>query len=187
MQQVRVVNVMRSMEANSTIDLECLHHNYQHLTRLYRGRPEMVVMRMSNGRNVQVFRGGKIQILGPLRHENAEKMRLECIRRLRALTKMSNVQVTPMEIVNIVLKFRMKTPLCLRKIAKSDSDLFYEVELFPAALLSKWHPIHVALFHNGEVIVTGLKSFQQVHDIISDICDYVSQQPSHVNKNAINS
>jgi len=174
-QQARVINIMRTMTANSGIDLECCHRVYKDITKLYRGRPEMLVMKMTNGRNVQLFRGGKIQILGRHDHEVAEEMRRECIEKLRKIEKMANLQVSAISIVNMVVKFQLRRPICLRKIRKSDAHLFYEVELFPAALLTKWRPIHIALFHNGQVIVTGIKSLDQVTSIMKNLNDYLSQ------------
>jgi len=172
MAQPKVINVMRIMEANAPINLECFHQEYKECTKIYRGRPEMVVMKMTNARNMQLFRGGKIQILGLVSHVSAESMRHECIKRLRKLKP--NIQVSPMKIVNLVVKFQLKNPPVLRNIVKSDSSLFYEAELFPAALLSKWRPIHVAMFHNGQVIVTGIKCMSQIHDIMKKLDTYLS-------------
>ncbi len=43
---------------------------------------------------------------------------------------------------------------------KSDKDIIYEVELFPAAQIKRWLLVHVHAFHNGILVVTGLKCFE---------------------------
>ena len=59
----------------------------------------------------------------------------------------------------------------------------YEPELFPAALISHWLPVHVAIFHNGKVIITGLKSEKQIEPILQSLIDYVHSQKLVKNKN----
>ena len=51
----------------------------------------------------------------------------------------------------------------------------YEVEIFPAALIRKWHPAHVAVFHNGKMIVTGVKSVQMLESICENVSVFLSQ------------
>ena len=50
-------------EVTMSFDLEGDHHKFA--GKLRRGRPEVLLLRMSNGRNVQLFRRGTIQILSP--------------------------------------------------------------------------------------------------------------------------
>ena len=61
---------------------------------------------------------------------------------------------------------QLKKRPCLSKIAHSNASLFYEVELFPAALITRWKPAHVALFHNGHVIVTGIKTPREGYRVL---------------------
>ena len=42
-----------------------------------------------------------------------------------------------------------------------NKEFSYEAELFPAALISKWHPIHITLFPNGKGMITGIKYKQE--------------------------
>lgn len=74
----------------------------------------------------------------------------------------------------MVVSLKLKFPVNLRKIVCSNEDLSYEVELFPAALIRKWHPIHVALFHNGKMIVTGVRSLSTLNDIVNSIQTHFS-------------
>ena len=154
----RIINLMREMKVNRRIALEDVFQLYRDESTLHRGRPEMLVMTMKvNHRNLQLFRGGKIQILGPIANQEAESMRREITARLRRVPKMENCQVTSLTITNMVASLQLPSVINLQNISHSNRDVSYEVELFPAALIRKWHPVHVALFHNGKMIVTGEK------------------------------
>ena len=169
-----IINLMREMKVTSTIDLEAVRDTYPADTKLYQGRPEMLVMRMTNDRCVQMFRGGKVQILGCILTSEAESMRLEFIERLKRTKNMRDSQVTKLIILNMVVSAQLVKKTYLRKINQSNSHLFYEVELFPAALIKKWHPVHVAVFHNGKVIFTGLKSVERAYEILSEVSSFLT-------------
>lgn len=180
----RIINLMREMRVNQPVVLEDVFRLYKNESKLYRGRPEMLVMRMkSNGRNLQLFRGGKVQILGPIVKKEAEKMRREFILRLRRVTLMTKCQVTALTITNMVVSLQLPSVINLRNILYSNRDLSYEVELFPAALIRKWYPIHVALFHNGKMIVTGVKDVNLLNDIFNSTLKFVSDNKLLQNKN----
>ena len=72
-----------------------------------------------------------------------------------------------MTISHMVVSGRLRRKLCLGKIETSDVNLFHEIELFPDAHIRRWHPVHIPLFHNGEVILAGLKSVEQFYEVIS--------------------
>ena len=61
---------------------------------------------------------------------------------------------------------QLKTKPNLLKIQHSNAHVFYEIELFPAVLIRSWEPAHVALFHNGHVIVTGIKSREEGYHVL---------------------
>ncbi|MEL7309742.1 MAG: hypothetical protein AAGK05_19120, partial [Pseudomonadota bacterium] len=90
---MKIINMMRTMKVNSPIDLESIHRT--HGGKLFKGRPEMLLLRLSNGRNVQLFRRGMIQILGAIPEIEAQRMRSEIIHRLHPKTT-----VTPLVISN---------------------------------------------------------------------------------------
>ena len=168
-----ILNLMRNMEINCTIPLEELHHTYPNDSKLYRGRPEMLVMKMKNGRNMQAFRGGKVQILGCVSDMEAESMRLNFMMKLRQINAMRHAQVTVMTVSNLVISVQLKNVLHLHKLNSTSADFFHEMELFPAALIRKWHPVHIAVFHNGRVILTGLKSVEHFHEIMSTLISFL--------------
>ena len=158
MEKVSVVNMMRTMKASSRIDLEGLHRECG--GKLHRGRPEMLVLPTSVGRNVQLFRNGTIQILGPIPQSEAEAM-------CRELKTRTHLQVSPMKTSNIVMSAQLKKRPNLSTIQCSNAHVFYEIEVFPAVLIRTWEPAHVALFHNGHVIVTGVKTLEEGYHVIN--------------------
>ena len=167
-----IINLMRSMSVEGGIVLEDMHRMYPNNTRLYSGRPEMLVMKMMNGRNMQMFRKGKVQILGRITDGEAENMRLEFIAKLKTL-KITGT-VTAMTISNLVVSATLKKKVCPKKTTWTDYNVFHEMELFPAVLIRKWHPVHVALFlQTGEVIVTGLKSTNDFFVVMNELCSFL--------------
>lgn len=173
----RIINLMREMRLNQRIPLEEVHSHYQDESVLHRGRPEMLVITMKiNGRNLQLFRGGKIQILGPIPTDEAENMRCEILLRLRMLPKMRMCHATALTITNMVASLQLPSAINLQNVAHSNQDMSYEVELFPAALIRKWHPVHVALFHNGKMIVTGIKSVYVLNEIFERTSKFISER-----------
>jgi len=173
----RIINLMREMKVDQSIPLENVFQLFKEESVFHRGRPEMIVMKMKvNGRNLQLFRGGKIQILGPISNEEADRMRCEIVRRLQRVPKMEKCQVSPWTITNMVASLQLPYSVNLKNIAYSNHDLSYEVELFPAALIRKWHPAHIAVFHNGKVIVTGIKSTNVLNEIYDCTQKFVSEK-----------
>ena len=178
METPTIINLMRNMNVNHPIALEEVHNAYPDVTKLYRGRPEMLIFKMTNGRNMQLFRGGKVQILGRVPDTEVENMRLELIMKLRSISKTPHSQVTPVTVSNLVMSVQLKKTVCLRKINLTNANFFHEIELFPAALIRKWHPVHIAVFHTGKVILTGLKSVEHFYDIMSSLTSFL--EVSHV-------
>ena len=84
---------------------------------------------------------------------------------------MSNLTVD-----NMVISTQLSDSLSFLKIRTSSYSLCYEPELFPAALISCWLPVHVAIFHNSKVIITGLKSHEQANMILDYLIEYVRTQ-----------
>jgi len=71
------------------------------------------------------------------------------------------------------MRVQMLKGIPLHRLTWSNSQIMYEAELFPAALIQKWKPVHIAVFHNGKVIFTGLKSLVQFHSIFSELKLYL--------------
>lgn len=135
----------------------------------------MLLIQMSNKRRLQIFANGTVQILGALSHSSAQSMRSELLTIFHRVWKpqclMSNLTVD-----NLVISAQLNEQLTFSNIHMSNHHLCYEPELFPAALLNQWHPVHVAIFHNGKVVITGLKSESQANTILDCLIDYVHTQ-----------
>ena len=78
-------------------------------------------------------------------------------------------------ISNMVISARLKTPPCLQMISESNANHVYEIKLFPAALIRKCSPAHVAVFHNGRVILTGVKTVDTCKEIFSLLPSYLCE------------
>ena len=122
----------------------------------------MLVFPTTVGRNMQVFRNGTVQILGDVSDELALIMCHE-------FEEKTHVSLPPMTISNLVMTARLKKRPCLSTIRCSNARVFYEIELFPAAFISDWEPAHVALFHNGHVIVTGIKTTEEGYHVLESL------------------
>ena len=72
---------------------------------------------------------------------------------------------------NLVISSHLNEHISLA--TSSNHELSYEPELFPAMLISRWLPVHVAVFHTGKVIITGLKSETQVSPMLDAVIDYL--------------
>ena len=65
-------------------------------------------------------------------------------------------------------RLKKKKP-CLLKIRHCDAHVFYDVELFPAALITYWKPAHVPLFHNGHIVVTAIKFLREGYRVLKHL------------------
>ena len=59
------------------------------------------------------------------------------------------------------------------RLLSSSKSITYEVELFPAAQMTLWSPYHVHVFHNGKLVITGIKDISCVPTIVNDIKNYL--------------
>ena len=84
--------------------------------------------------------------------------------------------ISNLTVDNLVIAAQLSEHISFSNIHVSNHELCYEPELFPAALISRWLPVHVAVFHNGKVIITGLKSETQALVILDSLIEYVHTQ-----------
>ena len=167
---IRVVNCMRECRLDMRIDIEQLHQRVPD-SKLYRGRPSMLVIPTSYGRNLQLFPSGVIQIMGHVSHRVSLGMRDELLRHLRHLHP--HVPTPTLTLKNLVVCAHLNKTAPLHRFAKSSSDANYEPELCPALLLRRFHPVHVALFHTGRCVLTGLRSVDEARDIVLRLSAYL--------------
>ena len=171
-ESVQVVNCMRELRLGIRIDLEEVHRLFPN-AKFYRGRPQMIVVKMTCGRNLQLFASGCVQIMGNLSDSRAESMSYEIVHHLRQLYP--HIRMPPLTLKNLVVSARLKTNIPLHRLQHSSSDVCYEPELFPALLIRRYHPVHIAIFHNGRCIITGLRSVEQGQTIVDELTVYLKQ------------
>ena len=180
MDQIRVINWMRIIRppTKANLNLDVLHRILG--GKLYPGRPQMLMIRMGNDRNLQLFRGGTTQILGRVSLREAQAMRRELVYHLPKTNEDCHhlrkiLLTTPMRISNMVIHAHLKMEKSLTEIAHSNENLSYDLELFPAALIRAWKPAHVAVFENGRVIITGLKSVSSCHKLLISLQAFLNR------------
>ena len=81
--------------------------------------------------------------------------------------------VTEWKCTNAVYHFDLRRRIHVNSV-HSSKDVFFEPELFPAILISKWKPSHVTLFANGKGMITGVKSKLTALNIICEVSDHFS-------------
>ena len=163
---IQTINFMRVLRLDIRIDIEKVY-NLLGKGKLYRGRPQMLVMKMKNSRNLQLFPSGVIQVMGNHSHSEALSMCYEIINHLRKIYP--QVRMKMLTLKNLVVSAQLKANIPLHRVKSSSSNLSYEVELFPAMLIRRFYPVHIAVFHTGRCILTGLKSIQQANDIVDSL------------------
>ena len=76
------------------------------------------------------------------------------------------------QVENIVVSFTISSSLDLPKLAKILPDATYNPDKVPAIVLQFSKPRSMAtLCSNGNVVVTGLRSMEEVHDVVKMITD----------------
>ena len=168
---VQVVNCMREFRLSARINLQDVHTILPH-AKHYRGRPQMLVVKLSCGRNLQLFPSGCVQIMGNVSLSKAQSMQCEIMHHLRRLDP--RIGMSPLTLKNLVVSVRLRKTIPLHRLKHSSSTLSYEPELFPAILMRRYHPVHIAVFHSGRCILTGLRSVEQAQCIIYELNDFLN-------------
>ena len=173
MEPVRVVNYMREFRLNTCIDLDAVHRLLPE-SKLYRGRPQMLVVKMSCGHNLQMFPKGCVQIMGNISYTTALLMSHDIMQHLEKLYP--HLESTPLTLKNLVVSARLKTDVSLHRVKRSSSTMCYEPELFPAILMRRFRPAHIAVFHTGRCIITGVHSVEQGQRIVHKLNAYLTKK-----------
>ena len=204
----KIINILRTSQLPHTIDLGLLHKHIP-TAKYYTGRPKMFVLRLTNGRNIQLFQNGKIQVLGAISNSVAQQMKYELQVKILApfLLKIREQQhhhrrqkkkkkkeehgqysqqqwkkysrrtfphLSKWEISNLVISVDLQCALKLMNIPNSNHEIFYEPDILAACLINAFKPVHIAVFHNGKAILTGLKSERQIPAIVRSLLPIVS-------------
>ena len=158
----KVVNQMFSTKLHQSLNMFVIHSMLPNSI-YFRGRPTMIKLKLPGAHyTILIFPNGRIQLLGKTTSDDHEYVRTFLHEHLKL-----NIPPFKLDVMTVVCKILRSYNL--HKLQKCTPERFYEPELFPALLLSKWKPIHVSLFGSGSVVLTGVKSFDDVYKIIKEI------------------
>ena len=155
---LRVANAHYQSCCNHPINLQRLSEVVGKNGNLHQGRPTMLTCQLLLKR-VIFFPNGTIQILGGgVTQHHLYYLRKKILELLKLSTcARQAVDLTPWKVNNVVYQFNFHRRFDFKHIP-CDQNFSYEPELFPAALISKWTPVHVTLFKNGKGMITGVKN-----------------------------
>ena len=167
---LRLVNAHYQMVVKQPLNLERLAHYVK--GKLHRGRPTMLSCLLLSKR-VQFFPKGAVQILGGAL--SPQLMNRLC-NMIYTVLKEYNSSIEPYlskwKCTNAVYHFNLYRHIDVKGI-HSGKDVFFETELFPAILITKWKPAHVTLFVNGKGMLTGVTNKRAALNIIHSVTDYL--------------
>lgn len=111
-----------------------------------------------------LYKTGNIVITGIRSMKSAKKSADDIRKRLKKNGLMSKVVMSSLKIRNITAKHTLKGPINYTKLASFSKDILYEPGFFSAAI----HNIdgdkkHALIYHTGNVIITGAKTFLDVN------------------------
>lgn len=82
--------------------------------------------------------------------------------------------MTDVQVENIVVSFSIESSFDLPKLAELLPEAKYNTEEIPATILEFSKPRAIAtLFSNGDVVVTGPRSMEEVHEVIGLVLDHL--------------
>lgn len=113
------------------------------------------------GGHCNVFSTGKVMVNGKVNSIFEAKLRLR--RYARLIQRLGwTVTLSEIEVITISASFKVEGSVDLYKVVRYYNG-HYEPELFPAAMFTK-DTIHFTCFHSGSVLMTGIKTTQQLYD-----------------------
>ena len=93
---------------------------------------------------------------------------------------MMTVNISEPKLLNMVIYAHYMKPFKLTGKA-SNAEYFHEKEIFPAALISRWAPAHIAIFDSGSLLLTGIKTWSQYKYLINELTAYLHTSSSSCN------
>lgn len=135
--------------------------------RVYNHRPTMLLFKRS-GVSIMVFTSMKCRVMGLPQSEKPTLDRLVELQRLILTTWAKEHEMN-------VIHFKLTTSTMTHKLPsavnfyKNEHCLHFDLELFCAAKFLSNDSCHVNVFHSGHVIVTGLKSEENMHTILTHL------------------
>lgn len=111
------------------------------------------------------FPNGTIQCVGSCNDEDVNHMH-------SVLEDLLKTSLPKWDVKTMTVLCEFKHRYDFRNVSSS-AHVTYEVEIFPAAQMTIWNPYHVHVFHNGKIVITGIKDMSTVQTIIGDLKNYV--------------
>ena len=126
------------------------------------------VQKKEKSLTILFFPNGTIQCVGNTCDDDVRYMHME-------LCDVLQLQLPDWEMKSMTV-LCMLNKTCNFRHLSSNKHVTYEVEIFPAAQMTFWHNVHVHVFHNGKMIITGIKDISHVSNIVHDVLDYLNKQ-----------
>ena len=155
-----VTNLVHTCRIGSSIDLPLLYTTLEG-ARFEPNRFRGLILRCEKG-TCLVFHNGQLVIVGVKTRAEALSSRLTLVNKLRKCGQNVNYN-EPLKLKNIVAYHSYGVPVDLVALYNSlryHYNISYEPEISPAALLKL--PGTVRIFHNGKVVFTGFKNFNEL-------------------------
>ena len=177
-----VVNRMLSLKVDGRLNLKDLERRlpnrnklipcgktFKPSTSLHLGRPTMLTWRRLKKEKlltILFFPNGTIQCVGSCEDNLTSEVHSD-------LENLLGHRLAAWSVRTMTVLCDLQTKFDFRKL-NSSKLVTYEIDLFPAAQVTAWSPYHVHIFHNGKIIITGVKDLSCVADILKDIKRYMS-------------
>ena len=159
-----VTNSVYSARIGCDIGLRRLCHQLVNVRYNPRRFPGLIWQHRSIGGNCLVFSNGVINCNGKVSSAREGCKRLR--RYARCLQKLGYpVNLTHIKWVTLSACHTLSTTLDLKLLATEKPLVVYEPELFPSANF-KVEGVNFCCFQSGKVVMTGIKSFKQIEDIV---------------------
>ena len=158
-----ITNVVYSAHLSTSFDLRQLCHQLNNARYQPQRFPGLLWHHRKIGGNCTIFSNGIINCNGKALSLQEGKQRLR--RYARKLQKLGYcIHLKDVKLITASACHTLSGPLDLICLA-SERNVNYEPELF-SCLNFKTEGINFGCFHTGKVIVTGVKSLEQIHDVV---------------------
>lgn len=175
--KISIVNIVATATLDSCVNLEslkqCFPYEVVYTPEIYRGRAAYFKSSKMQGK-VSIFSSGKMISVGTKSRERAKQelgfvasnLARKGLAQLKSLVKIQNIVATA------DLGFRLDLDSIKRV---GDTQIIYEPEQFPAAILRFKRPtkVTILLFASGKMVITGLRSSAQIEPIVQKLQDFI--------------
>jgi TATA-box binding protein (TBP) (component of TFIID and TFIIIB) len=155
---MEVVNAVYRGVLETKVDLAQVHKNLPNSV-FHTSKPLMVVKKDTDG-TIMIFASGKFRIMG-ITDE------LEATFKVMAIFEKLGLEVSMITIQTMTVKLKLGR-IDLTKLSGLIKST-YDLEIFPALMVTKYKPVSVNVFSTGTVMICGVKSLDMVNEIEHDL------------------